>query len=100
MNSELRHTAPGSVLTYQTNDSASPQYLQVYVLSNLTTNTWTLAPALGRSRGRREAARHAGAGQGHADPHPVHETITLAQGLSGGQNVLSFLPLPYAARGR
>ena len=45
------------VLSYQTTD-ADPQYLQVYVLNNLTTQTWTLAPTAGSYRARREAARH------------------------------------------
>jgi hypothetical protein len=96
MNSQLRQKVPVHVLTYQTTDP-SPQYLQVYVLSNLTTNTWTLAPAAG------EPVKD---GQLPAPPglsritHTSSQTtkITLAKGLTTGPHQASFLPLPYPAR--
>ena len=47
MNMELQRKNPAHVLTYRTNDP-DPQYLQVYVLGNLTSSTWTLAPAAGQ----------------------------------------------------
>ena len=44
MNQQLRIPHPEAVLAYHTNDSASPPYLQVYVLGRLGTNDWSLAP--------------------------------------------------------
>jgi transglutaminase-like putative cysteine protease len=98
MNQELRIPHPEAVLAYHTNDSASPPYLQVYVLGRLGTNDWTLAPP--------SDATVAGSGRlptvpGLAKATPaltVHETITLGSTLSGGSNALSYLPVPYAPR--
>jgi hypothetical protein len=96
MNSQLHEKTPVHVLTYQTSDP-DPQYLQVYVLSNLTTNTWTLASTAGKpvqdgklpvtpglSRATRTSA--------------VTTKITLGKGLTTGSHLASFLPLPYPAR--
>src|SRR5215467_13280635 len=44
MNQQLRIPHPEAVLAYHTKDSASPPYLQVYVLGRLGTNDWSLAP--------------------------------------------------------
>ena len=98
MNQQLRIPHPEAVLAYHTNDSASPPYLQVYVLGRLGTNSWSLAPpsddtAVGGGR------LPAVPGLAKATPAlTVHETITLGSTLSGGKNVLSYLPLPYAPR--
>jgi transglutaminase-like putative cysteine protease len=98
MNQQLRVPHPEEILSYRTNDSASPPYLQVYVLGRLGTSDWSLAPpsdqtALGS--GRLPAV------PGLTKTMPaltVRETITLGSALSGGKNVLSYLPLPYAPR--
>jgi transglutaminase-like putative cysteine protease len=97
MNQQLRVPHPEAVLAYHTNDSASPPYLQVYVLSRLGTNDWSLAPpsdqtALGSGR------LPAVPGLTKTPGLTLHETITLGSTLSGGNNVLSYLPLPYAPR--
>jgi len=98
MNLELRTPHPAKVLAYHTNDSASPPYLQVYVLGRLGTNSWTLAPPSDDTvvgSGRLPAV------PGLAKGTPaltVRETITLASALTGGSHVLSYLPVPYAPR--
>ena len=96
MNSELRQKVPVHVLTYQTADP-SPQYLQVYVLSNLTTNTWTLAPAAGEPLKDGKLPVTPGLSR---TTHTSTQTtrITLAKGLTTGPRQASFLPLPYPAR--
>ena len=98
MNQQLRVPHPEAVLAYHTNDSASPPYLQVYVLGRLGTNSWSLAPpsdATAAGSGRLPAVP----GLAKATPAlTVHETITLGATLSGGKNVLSYLPVPYAPR--
>ena len=98
MNQQLRIPHEEAVLAYHTKDSASPPYLQVYVLGRLSTNDWSLAPPSDDSvvGGDRLPAV-----PGLAKTTPaltVHETITLGSTLSGGKNVLSYLPLPYAPR--
>jgi hypothetical protein len=96
MNSELRQRVPVHVLTYQTTDP-SPQYLQVYVLSNLTASTWTLAPGAGEpvTDGKLPATP----GLGRTTHTSTQATrITLAKGLTTGPHQASFLPLPYPAR--
>jgi hypothetical protein len=96
MNAELRRSDPVNVLTYRTTDP-NPQYLQVYVLSNLTTQTWTLDPTSGVAvhDGRLPVAP--GLSQ---QVHSTSQTsrITLAKGLTTGPRTASFLPLPYPAR--
>jgi hypothetical protein len=96
MNSQLRQKVPAHVLTYQTTDP-SPQYLQVYVLSNLATNTWTLAPAAGVPV--KDGQLPAAPGLSRITRTTSQTTkITLAKGLTTGPHLASFLPLPYPAR--
>ena len=96
MNSQLHQKVPVHVLTYQTRDP-SPQYLQVYVLSNLTANTWTLAPAAGEPVKDGKLPVTPGLSR---TTHTSTQTtrITLAKGLTTGPRLASFLPLPYPAR--
>jgi transglutaminase-like putative cysteine protease len=98
MNQQLRVPHPEAVLDYHTTDSASPPYLQVYVLGRLGTTDWSLAPP---SDNTPFAGGRLPAVPGLAKATPaltVHETVTLGSTLSGGKNVLSYLPLPYAPR--
>jgi transglutaminase-like putative cysteine protease len=98
MNQQLRIPHAEAVLAYHTKDSASPPYLQVYVLGRLSTNDWSLAPPSDDSVAGGDRLP---AVPGLAKTTPaltVHETITLGSTLSGGKNVLSYLPLPYAPR--
>ena len=96
MNSQLRQKEPVHVLTYQTTDP-SPQYLQVYVLSNLTTNTWTLASAAGVPVKDGKLPGPPGLSR-ITRTTPQTTKITLAKGLTTGPHLASFLPLPYPAR--
>jgi hypothetical protein len=96
MNSQLRQKVPVHVLTYQTTDP-SPQYLQVYVLSNLTANTWTLAPAAGEPVKDGKLPVTPGLSR-TTRTSPETTKITLAKGLTTGPHQASFLPLPYPAR--
>ncbi len=96
MNSELHRTDAQPVLTYRTSDPA-PQYLQVYVLSNLSTQTWTLVPATGTPV--QDGKLPGAPGLARGTPRTTeHAQITLAKGLTSGQQTASFLPLPYPAR--
>ena len=96
MNSELHRTDAQPVLTYRTSDP-DPQYLQVYVLSNLSTQTWTLVPATGTPV--QDGKLPGAPGLARGTPRTTeHAQITLAKGLTSGQQTASFLPLPYPAR--
>ena len=96
MNAELRRSDPIRVLSYQTTDR-NPEYLQVYVLSNLTTKTWALAPTSGQAVHDGKLPTAPGLGR---QVHFTSQTsrITLAKGLTTGPHTASFLPLPYPAR--
>jgi len=96
MNAELQRSVPVHVLSYRTTDT-DPQYLQVYVLSNLTTQNWTLAPGSGVTVHDGKLPVTPGLGRGV--PITSQTTrITLAKGLTSGPRTASFLPLPYPAR--
>jgi transglutaminase-like putative cysteine protease len=96
MNSELHRSVPANVMTLRTAD-ASPQYLQVYVLDELTTTTWTLTPALGvpLRGGKLPAAPGMSA---RMTVTTSRTAITLTSGLTGSQPAENFLPLPYPAQ--
>ena len=67
------------------------------MLSNLTTNTWTLAPAAGEPVKDGKLPVTPGLSR---TTHTSAQTtkITLAKGLTTGPHQASFLPLPYPAR--
>ncbi|HTT52932.1 MAG TPA: DUF3488 and transglutaminase-like domain-containing protein [Streptosporangiaceae bacterium] len=96
MNKDLQRADPAEVLSYRTTDP-DPDYLQVYVLSDLTSQDWTLAPSPGLAvpAGKLPAVP----GLAKSTPYSTeHTTITLARDLTGSQQAASFLPLPYPAR--
>jgi transglutaminase-like putative cysteine protease len=96
MNSDLQLPQPRHVLTYQTTDP-DPQYLQVYVLSNLTSSTWTMAPAAGEDV--HDGKLPATPGLSRSTTTSGESTrITLGKSLTTGPRTASFLPLPYPAR--
>ena len=96
MNAELKRTDPVPVLSYRTTDPDS-QYLQVYVLSRLTTQTWALAPNSGVAVHDGKLPAAPGLGRGVRATTQTRR-ITLAKGLTSGPRTASFLPLPYPAR--
>jgi len=96
LNTDLHETRPTPVLTYRTTDSAPP-YLQLYVLSNLNTNSWTMAPPTTTALSRRGLPPAPGLAD-KSTPGPVlSEAITLGTNLVKSGNI-SYLPLPYPAR--
>ncbi len=96
MNADLRLAQPRHVLTYRTTDP-EPQYLQVYVLSNLTSSTWTLTPAAGQDVHDGKLPATPGLSRGTTTAAESTK-ITLGKSLTTGPRTASFLPLPYPAR--
>jgi transglutaminase-like putative cysteine protease len=99
LNQQLHQSRTQTVLTYRTTDPAPP-YLQVYVLGQLTGSAWTLGPdALAGSRPVGASPLPGAPGLNRDTPGPpVHETISLATGLTAASPGISYLPLPYPAR--
>jgi hypothetical protein len=97
MAQDLHEGEPESVLTYTTTDP-EPQYLQMYVLSQLTTTAWRLSPhvsadgpasgTLLKPQGLAQASKSFVSGQ--------TSHITFSDAASQDAPV-SFLPLPYPA---
>ena len=95
MNRQLLQSRPTVVLTYHTTDQ-NPQYLQMFVLGNLTNTGWTMSLA-------GKGALPAGSA-GALPPIPgnpggrwpaAHTTIQIHPGALSGD---AFLPVPYAPR--
>ncbi len=96
MNEDLHLQEPRHVLTYRTADP-DPQYLQVYVLSNLTSSNWTLAPTAGEDV--HDGKLPATPGLSRSTTAVTESTkISLGKALIAGPRTASFLPLPYPAR--
>jgi transglutaminase-like putative cysteine protease len=95
MAQDLHEGQPESVLTYTTTDP-EPQYLQMYVLSQLTTTQWKLEPhvnADGSASGTLPTAQ----GETQASKSAItNQTthITFSEAASKDAP-LAFLPLPY-----
>ena len=97
MTQDLREGEAEPVLSYTTTDP-EPQYLQMYVLGNLTTTRWTLSPHLGanapatgtlpRAQGLTETSKST------VSTQTTH--VTFSSTVSGN-SVVSFLPVPYPA---
>ena len=100
MNKELQRKTPVHVLTYRTTDP-DPQYLQVYVLSNLTSRTWTLAPAAGQPFHDGKLPATPGLSRS-TTTSPESTRITLGKGLTTGaaQGELPAAALPGPQRPR
>jgi transglutaminase-like putative cysteine protease len=96
MNTQLHRSDATDVLSYRTTDP-DPQYLQVYVLSNLSAQTWTLAPTPGLELHDGKLPTTPGLTAG-TPTSTERTTITLAKGLSSSEQTASFLPMPYPAR--
>ena len=95
MSQDLREGNPEPVLSYTTTDP-EPQYLQMYVLGNLTTTRWTLSPHLGANAPAAGALPKAPGltqtGKSTVSSQTTH--ITFSSAVSGNSAV-SFLPVPY-----
>ncbi len=90
MNDELHESQPVPVLTYHTNDPA-PQYLQMYVLGNLTTTSWTIGPRLGPTASAAGKLPDA-PGLTGAARYGVTTRVTFSRSAASATNAVSFLP--------
>jgi hypothetical protein len=98
LNTDLQDQHPSTVLTYRATGQGTPPYLQLYVLTDLTTTAWKMTPATGSTALGRGGAMPTPPGLAARTPTlGVHEAIRLASGLGNGGNV-SYLPLPYLPR--
>jgi TgpA N-terminal domain/Transglutaminase-like superfamily len=98
LNTDLQDSHPQAVLSYTATGPGTPPYLQLYVLGDVTTSGWKMAPAGGTRALGSGGVLPAAPGLTAATSAPlVHEVISLASGLANGGNV-SYLPLPYPAR--
>jgi TgpA N-terminal domain/Transglutaminase-like superfamily len=96
MTQDLHEGNPQPVLTYTTTDPA-PQYLQMYVLGNLSTTRWTLSPHLGANA---PAAGTLPKAEGLATT--VSKSVVSSQttqitfsSSASDNSAVSFLPVPY-----
>ena len=98
LNQQLHAPHPETVLTYRSTASGTtPPYFQVYVLGQLSTNAWSLAPPTATSA-LGDGPLPAVPGLSGAIPAiGVHETITLSRNLRGSDQE-NYLPVPYAPR--
>lgn len=97
LNKQLHASRPQTVLTYHTSDP-TPPYLQVYVLSQLTTDSWRLAvPHKTVPLGSGSLPRVPGLGS-DTRVVTVREQIHLGDILTSAPTTLSYLPAPYAPR--
>jgi transglutaminase-like putative cysteine protease len=95
MTQDLREGDSESVLTYTTSDP-EPQYLQMYVLGNLSTTRWTLSPHLGSNAPAAGTLPKAQGLTSATKPTVTTQTthVTFSSTASGDAAV-SFLPVPY-----
>jgi transglutaminase-like putative cysteine protease len=96
LSKELHASTAAPVLVYKTSD-ATPQYLQIYVLDNLTGSGWQLfsQPESLVPAGQRLPAPPGLAST--AAPWASRVTTTITIGGAVGQDALLALPIPYPA---
>jgi transglutaminase-like putative cysteine protease len=94
LSKELHASQPTTVLIYHSSD-ATPQYLQIYTLDNLTSSDWQLF-SQPESLVPVSPGMPAPAGlTGNQWATPVTTTITIASSVA--QDALEALPIPYPA---
>jgi transglutaminase-like putative cysteine protease len=93
MSNELHESQPTQVLTYRSTDPA-PQYLQMYVLGNLTTTNWTIGPRLGPTTAATGKLPQA-PGLTSASRYKVTTHVTFSRAAASATGAVSFLPVPY-----
>jgi len=94
---QLHETPAQVVMTYRT-AASTPPYLQVYVLSQLGTDAWTMAPpASTTALGKGNLPAVPGLARGTRGV-TVHESINISPSVTTGRANVSYLPLPYPAR--
>ena len=95
MTQDLRESQPSTVLTYRTTDP-EPQYLQMYILGNLSTTAWTMGPGLG-PMATTTGTLPPPQGLTGADRTSVTTHVTVGRGTVSSTSGVSFLPVPYPA---
>ena len=95
MTQDLKESQPSTVLTYRTTDPV-PQYLQMYVLGDLSTTQWTMGGGGGPTA---SAAAKLPSPQGltEADHSSVTTHISIRNGTASPTSGVTFLPVPYPA---
>jgi transglutaminase-like putative cysteine protease len=93
MNDDLHESQPVPVFTYHTSDQA-PQYLQLYVLGNLSTASWTIGPRLGPTASAAGKLPDA-PGLTGAARYGVTTRVTFSRSAASATNAVTFLPVPY-----
>ncbi len=95
MTQDLREGDAESVLTYTTSDP-EPQYLQMYVLGNLSTTRWTLSPHLGSNAPAAGTLPKAQGLTSATKPTVTTQTTHVTfSSTASGDSAVSFLPVPY-----
>ncbi len=95
MTQDLRESQSSTILTYRTTDP-EPQYLQMYVLGNLSTTAWTMDPGL-RPTATANGTLPAPQGLAGADRTSVTTRVQVSRGTISATAGISFLPVPYPA---
>jgi len=95
MTQDLRESQASTVLTYRTSDP-EPQYLQMYVLGDLSTTAWTMTPAPGPTA-TVDGALPSPKGLAGADRTSETTHIRISRGTVSATSGISFLPVPYPA---
>ena len=95
MTQDLRESQSSTILTYRTTDP-EPQYLQMYMLGNLSTTAWTMGPGLGPTA-TANGALPSPQGLAGADRTSVTTRIHVSRGTISATAGISFLPVPYPA---
>ena len=95
MTQDLKEGQASTVLTYRTTDPV-PQYLQMYVLGNLSTTQWSMGGGGGPTAsvtGKLPSPE----GLTEADHFSVTTHVTIRRGTASSTSGVSFLPVPYPA---
>ena len=95
MTQDLRESQSSTILTYRTTDP-EPQYLQMYILGNLSTTAWTMGPGLGPTV-TANGALPSPQGLAGADRTSVTTRVHVSRGTISATAGISFLPVPYPA---
>lgn len=98
MNQQLRAPHPQTVLTYRSNSTTTPAYLQIYVLGRLGTNNWSMAPPSATSALGKGLLPSVPGLSAAIPAIGVRETISLGRNLSSSSHQENYLPVPYAPR--
>jgi transglutaminase-like putative cysteine protease len=93
MNEDLHENQPTQILTYRSTDP-TPQYLQMYVLGNLTTTSWTIGPRLGPMAAATGKLPQP-PGLTSASLYRVTTHVTFSRAAASATGTVSFLPVPY-----